>query len=70
MERDYDVVETNEAYLDVTRKGDHFVQKWFNLSPLATIKPNEVNVKIYYSGIDYKDFLHASGKCRDYIEDL
>lgn len=62
LERDYDTTETTEAYVDVLKKGDFSSLKWFELSALERIKPNQANVQINFSGLDYKDFLLASGR--------
>jgi fatty acid synthase len=61
LERNYDKIETTEAYLDIVKKGDLSSLKWFDLSTLENICEEEVNVKIYYSGIDFKDIAIASG---------
>lgn len=62
MERNYEIIETNEAFVDVDRKGDLSSLKWFDLSTTADVlKPNQTNVKIYYAGVDYKDYLLAMG---------
>lgn len=61
LERNYDKIETTEAYMDIVKKGDISSLKWFDLSTLENISEEEVNVKIYYSGIDFKDLSVASG---------
>jgi len=61
LEKNYDKIETAEAYLDIVKKGDLSSIKWFDLSTLENISEEEVNVKIYYSGIDFKDLAVASG---------
>lgn len=68
LERDYDKIETNQAYLDVVKKGDLSSTKWFDLSTLD-VAPNQVNVNIYYSALDYKDYQLAMGQLgTEYIE--
>lgn len=63
MERNYELIETNEAFVDVDRKGDLSSLKWFDRSTTTDLlKPNQTNVKIFYAGVDYKDYLLAMGK--------
>lgn len=62
LERDYHKTVTTEAYIDVVKKGDLLSLKWFELMTLSNIKPNQVNVRVNFAGIDYKDFFLGSGK--------
>ena len=61
LERGYNRVQTDEAYLDVTKKGDLNSLQWFDLKNFSQSCDDSVNVKIYYSGLDQRDLALASG---------
>ena len=61
LERGYNRVQTTEAYLDVTKKGDIKSLQWFDLNNYCRSGDDLINVQIYSSGVDQRDLALASG---------
>lgn len=63
LERNYNCIETEEAFFDIAKKGDLTSLKWFTQPKMKNVNTTEqVNVKIHYSGLDRKDLLLSSGQ--------
>lgn len=53
LEPNYNLIETEDAFVDVEKRGDISSLKWVQLENLST--QDKVKVQIHYSGLDYND---------------
>ena len=73
--KDYDQIETIEAYVNLMQKGDLSSMQWLDGSdlnnPLLSFAINDmkqVDVDIYYSAFNFRDVMMATGKIGGSIE--